>query len=628
MYINLPSKNHYRRPASYTSKGYRTRRLAVDFAVPLITNVKCAKLLIEGLVRKMPLDVSPIDFKTSHTTYTFPGLINISAFVPGLLERGSRDFNDATRASLGGGFTTALILPSSLHGELTNSETLETAHSNAIGACHCNYAISVSATDKNTAGIAESVQSQCKALYVSMSTSGGLGTVASHFASWPAEKPIVITANGSDIASALLLASLHNRSVHISDVRTAEEINLIALSKTKDLRVTCDVSLYALFFVKEDYADAPCLPSKQDQKALWENMAVIDAFSIGRTPYDLGEHLGKAASAWSGVEEALPLLLNAASEGRLTLQDIQERLHDNPARIFGITEQGLTQVEVVVDRKAAFIPSHKSWSPLLRTSITGAVHRVVIHGQTVLLDRALFSSPIGRDISGVVVAVRSSLDRATRVSFSSSVRPTISTVADISSPPAGLKSPTTAALEVGAAQPIPLSLSHSTIQQLTSSTSRTFPLPPPHPAFHRRHILSIKQFTHQDIHDLFSLAHEMRLQVERNGTLDILKGRVLCTLFYEPSTRTSASFETAMKRLGGEVVSVSATHSSVQKGESLADTVRTLGCYGDAIVLRHPEIGSPQIAAKFSPVPILNAGDGVGEHPTQVRTYPFFIEGD
>jgi ornithine carbamoyltransferase len=141
----------------------------------------------------------------------------------------------------------------------------------------------------------------------------------------------------------------------------------------------------------------------------------------------------------------------------------------------------------------------------------------------------------------------------------------------------------------------------------------------PHPSFHRRHILSVKQFTHRDMYDLFSLAHEMRLQVERNGTLDILKGKVLCTVFYEPSTRTSSSFDAAMKRCGGQVVQITADSSSVVKGESLPDTIRTLGCYGDAIVIRHPDVGSAQLAAKFSPVPIINAGDGIGEHPTQVR---------
>lgn len=110
----------------------------------------------------------------------------------------------------------------------------------------------------------------------------------------------------------------------------------------------------------------------------------------------------------------------------------------------------------------------------------------------------------------------------------------------------------------------------------TASFSLSLLPPRPHPAFHRRHILSVKQFKHQDMHDLFDLAHEMRLQVERNGSIDLLKGKVLCTLFYEPSTRTSTSFETAMKRLGGEVVQVTSSTSSVVKGETIEDTVRTL----------------------------------------------------
>lgn len=136
-------------------------------------------------------------------------------------------------------------------------------------------------------------------------------------------------------------------------------------------------------------------------------------------------------------------------------------------------------------------------------------------------------------------------------------------------------------------------------------------------AFHRRHILSVKQFSRNDLHALFSIAHEMRVMTERNSAIELLRGRVLCTLFYEPSTRTSCSFEAAMLRLGGSVCPVAVDRSSVVKGESLADTIRTVGCYADAVVLRHPDVGSSQTAAKFSPVPILNAGDGHGEHPTQ-----------
>jgi carbamoyl-phosphate synthase/aspartate carbamoyltransferase len=135
--------------------------------------------------------------------------------------------------------------------------------------------------------------------------------------------------------------------------------------------------------------------------------------------------------------------------------------------------------------------------------------------------------------------------------------------------------------------------------------------------FKRKDIISVKQFNRTDLHLLFTVAQEMRVSAQRDGCLDVLKGRVLCTIFFESSTRTSASFDAAMKRLGGQTVVVNEVASSTNKGESLADTIRTLGCYGDAIVLRHPSEDSADIAAKFSNVPIINAGNGSREHPTQ-----------
>ncbi|CAO2654927.1 Nn.00g116600.m01.CDS01 [Neocucurbitaria sp. VM-36] len=143
--------------------------------------------------------------------------------------------------------------------------------------------------------------------------------------------------------------------------------------------------------------------------------------------------------------------------------------------------------------------------------------------------------------------------------------------------------------------------------------------------FKRQHVTSVKQFSRADLHLLFTIAQEMRLGAQRQGCLDILKGRVLCTMFFEPSTRTSASFDAAMKRLGGEVVVINESVSSTKKGESIADTIRTLGCYGDAIILRHPAEESVDIATKFSDVPIINAGNGSREHPTQALLDIFTI---
>ncbi|PHH68796.1 hypothetical protein CDD82_267 [Ophiocordyceps australis] len=164
---------------------------------------------------------------------------------------------------------------------------------------------------------------------------------------------------------------------------------------------------------------------------------------------------------------------------------------------------------------------------------------------------------------------------------------------------------------VGTAEELPLLLQPSpisaSVMQLISQPS----------CFKKAHVLSVKQYTRADLHLLFTVAQEMRLGVQREGVLSLLRGKVLCTLFYEPSTRTSASFDAAMQRLGGRVVSVATSHSSVQKGETLRDTLRTMGCYADAIVLRHPDEASVDIARNYSQVPTINGGNGSQEHPTQ-----------
>ncbi len=136
--------------------------------------------------------------------------------------------------------------------------------------------------------------------------------------------------------------------------------------------------------------------------------------------------------------------------------------------------------------------------------------------------------------------------------------------------------------------------------------------------FFGKDVLSVRQFSREKLAYIFGVADEMRTLVRRFGSADLLSGKVLANLFYEPSTRTASSFMAAMLRLGGNVIPITEVHySSVSKGESLPDTVRTLECYADVIVLRHPEVGSAQIAADYAQKPVINAGDGVGEHPTQ-----------
>ena len=135
----------------------------------------------------------------------------------------------------------------------------------------------------------------------------------------------------------------------------------------------------------------------------------------------------------------------------------------------------------------------------------------------------------------------------------------------------------------------------------------------------RRHLLSIADLTRDDVERLLATAHSFALsQARDNKKLPTLRGRLILNLFYESSTRTSASFELAAKRLSADTLSIKSSGSSAEKGESLKDTALTLSAYEpDVIVIRHPQIGAPQLVAGLTDAHVVNAGDGKHQHPTQ-----------
>jgi len=140
------------------------------------------------------------------------------------------------------------------------------------------------------------------------------------------------------------------------------------------------------------------------------------------------------------------------------------------------------------------------------------------------------------------------------------------------------------------------------------------PGPPP-----RRHLISISDLTRDDVQRLLGTARTFEAALDREvKKLPTLKGRLVVNLFYESSTRTSSSFELAAKRLSADTLTVKSAGSSVDKGESLKDTAQTLGAYDpDVIVIRHPQIGAPQLVARVTDAHVVNAGDGKHQHPTQ-----------
>ncbi len=635
LYINLPSTNQYRRPANYMSQGYMTRRMAVDYQTPLVTNVKNAKILVEAIARHFDFEIQSIDYKTGHRTVVLPGLINIGAFVPGIVTSGSHDFNMVSKASIAAGFSMIRIMPMGTEGSITDVRSLKAAQQNSRSGSFCDYNFSVAASSINSEQISQ-LTTDVGSLFLPFNHLGRNisknAAVTSHFASWPNEKTIITDAKTTDLTLVLLLANLHRRKLHVTSVTTEDDIKLIALSKSQGFRVTCDVSIYSLFLSQEDFPSCTCLPSSNDQKALWEHKGIIDAFSIGSLPYQVAIETGEAPAPTIGIAESLPLLFTAVADSRLTTDDIIAKMHDNPKAIFELHEQPGTSIEVEVDRPYV-LQASPVWSPFVGRTLTGSVQRVIFHDRTACLDgEMMLDASFGKDMSSHSMTIRSPAAQspairpiespASRPDSSHDRRSSVLSARPLSrlrqldgmalspQPVTDAQSPvaTRSAMAVDLDPPPLLSLQPTTnnLHSLLSSSP-----------FKQQNILSVTQFTRQDLHLLFTVASEMKLGTVRHGGLDVLKGRLLCTLFYEPSTRTSASFDAAMQKLGGRTVAVAPSLSSAQKGETLQDTIRTLASYHDAIVLRHPDASSAAVAAKFSDVPIINGGNGSVEHPTQ-----------
>jgi aspartate carbamoyltransferase catalytic subunit len=144
----------------------------------------------------------------------------------------------------------------------------------------------------------------------------------------------------------------------------------------------------------------------------------------------------------------------------------------------------------------------------------------------------------------------------------------------------------------------------------------------------RRHLISIADLAREDVERLLALSRTFSHSLERDvKKLPTLRGRTVVNLFFEASTRTSSSFELAAKRLSADVMSIKSSGSAVEKGESLKDTLLTIGAYDpDVVVIRHAQIGAPQLAVRFTPAHVVNAGDGKHQHPTQALLDLYTLE--
>eukprot|EP00301_Raphidiophrys_heterophryoidea_P008886 c13202_g1_i2.p1 GENE.c13202_g1_i2~~c13202_g1_i2.p1 ORF type:complete len:1622 (-),score=491.99 c13202_g1_i2:241-5106(-) len=640
--INTPSLVRYRRQSSF---GYRIRRLAVDFSVPLLVNIKCAKLVVSALLARLwdakasgtepvlkGIELSRYDFVSSNETVMLPAIVDLRAQPAG---SHPKDMAHLTRSALAQGVTVLGVLPDRF--ECSDSTTLKQLQSCVHSNAYCDVIPWIGATPTNVV-LVESLSPFVAGLVATPQLNPGTASSwLEHINSWPSHVPVVVDASVGGAAEAVLLASLAGRPIHMSNISTALHISLIKTCKAKGVQITCDMSPHHLFVCQGQPGtdtDTTGLGTANDMNALWANLDVVDCFASAPEPYTLGN--------------TLPLLLDAVHNHQLSVARLIELVHTNPSALFDLPKQHDTYIEVDLDERWTGL---SGLPHLSGRSGFGRVRRVVVRDTLAAVSGTVtVDQTFGRLLHRVSAPSEEVIDASAPPR--SRVDPTRKLAMDTMSP--GFH-PVAPKDEAQLASLVPLALSPSTKHHVTPTLSFTA-LPQvaisasqsatssvsgvlghvslglrkpsevavgtsePSEAnswFKNKSILSVAQFSKEPLRRLFEVAREMHAQSRRKSIANLLQGRILGCLFFEPSTRTQLSFETAMKRLGGQVMTLDSHQSMMSRGESLHDTIRMVDGYADVLILRHPHTGSVANAAKLCAQPVINAGDGEGEHPTQ-----------
>ena len=325
-------------------------------------------------------------------------------------------FNAGTAAALAGGVTMVCAMPNT-NPSIVDESSFLLAQGLANKKAYCDFALMVGAskdnheTIKDLASKAAGLKMYLNDTYTTLRMDS-VSDWTKHFMSWPKSAPLCVHAEGRTTAAAILLASLNDRPVHICHVARREEIEVIKAAKQKGLPITCEVAPHHLFLSEEDkiiIGDRksevrPVLVSKDDQQALWDNIEFIDSFATDHAPHLLSEKLSdKAPPGFPGLETMLPLMLTAVNDGRLTLEDLEDKMYHNPRKIFNLPEQPDTYIEVDMD-KTWTIPempqfSKAGWTPFAGMPVKGCLLKVVLRGEVAFVDGKLLVEPgYGQDV--------------------------------------------------------------------------------------------------------------------------------------------------------------------------------------------------------------------------------------
>ena len=352
-----------------------------------------------------------------------PGLIDphVHFREPGATHK--EDWDTGTSAALAGGFTMVLAMPNT-KPPIFDAQTLDLALNAAKQKARCDYAQYLGAGPDNSEIVA-SLADKAAALKMYLDMTFGelrlddMTLWQPHFENYPKKYPIVVHAESRSMAAAILFSTIYDRPIHIAHISLKEEILLIKAAKEKGLKVTCEVCPHHLFLTQPPPSPPPNsrnlgegvqrtggnrlevrprLATQNDVDALWENLDVIDCFATDHAPHTLEEKDSEnPPPGFPGLETALPLLLTAVSESRLTIPDLIEKTYTNPRKIFHLPKQLETWIEVDEDTEYEIKAEHQftrcGWTPFEGWKVRGKVKKVFLRGREAYRDGKILVEP-------------------------------------------------------------------------------------------------------------------------------------------------------------------------------------------------------------------------------------------
>lgn len=339
---------------------------------------------------------------------TLPGLIDPHVHLRDPGQTSKEDFYTGTSAALAGGFTTIIDMPNN-SDPITTEGKLLAKQKIAQEKIVCDVGFHFGSLGDNLDEFPQ-VQDKILGLKIYLNqTTGGFMVTPDVFLKiagvWPTEKPILVHAESDVLQQILLIGSQTSQQVHVCHVSSRVELEIIINAKKEGHKVTCGVTPHHLFLTETDNNKLgafgkmkPALKSQKDVDFLWENLDQIDIIESDHAPHTLEEKQSdNPPFGVPNLETTLPLLLTAVSEGKLTIDDIKRLCHDNPAKIFNVTQDPETIIEV--DEKEEWtIENDKlftkcKWSPFNGWKVKGKVKKVVIRGKTAFENDKVLTTP-------------------------------------------------------------------------------------------------------------------------------------------------------------------------------------------------------------------------------------------